>query len=214
MSVTDIRKIHDMSVTVTTYYGAMERWEPNARERLEQAALDLYLERGYEQTTVVEIAKQAGVSERTFFRYFADKPEVLFGGVLALQEHLVSTILKSEESRTAFDAVIDAFEEVGSYLQERREYALKLHTIVNANIDLQEREQMKFATLSNTIATQLRKRNVKEPAASLAAEAGISVFKIAIERWVKEPGPSDLPHLIRDSLRELRSVTQGQGLHS
>jgi AcrR family transcriptional regulator len=58
----------------------MGRWEPDARGRLEQAALDLYQDRGFEQTTVTEIAERAGLTERTFFRYFADKREVVFGG--------------------------------------------------------------------------------------------------------------------------------------
>ena len=70
----------------------MSRWEPNARGRLEQAALELYIERGFEQTTVAEIAEQAGLTERTFFRYFADKREVLFGGQDVLQDLFVNII--------------------------------------------------------------------------------------------------------------------------
>ncbi len=72
--------------------GGMSRWEPNARGRLEQAALELYCERGFEQTTVAEIAERAGLTERTFFRYFADKREVLFAGGVTLQELLVSAV--------------------------------------------------------------------------------------------------------------------------
>ena len=58
----------------------MSRWEPDARGRLEKAALALYGERGFENTTVAEIADRAGLTERTFFRYFTDKREVLFAG--------------------------------------------------------------------------------------------------------------------------------------
>src|SRR5487761_2775335 len=76
----------------------MGRWEPNAQGRLEQAALDLYVERGFEQTTVAEIAKRAGLTERTFFRYFADKREVLFGGAKNLEEVLTREVVHAPVS--------------------------------------------------------------------------------------------------------------------
>ena len=63
----------------------MGRWEPDARGRLVKAAMELYGERGFEQTTVAEIAERAGLTERTFFRHFADKREVLFAGAGALR---------------------------------------------------------------------------------------------------------------------------------
>ena len=90
-----------MSVAAIKYDRGMTRWEPDARGRLEQAALELYGERGFEQTTVAEIAKRAGLTERTFFRHFADKREVLFGGAGALQELLVSTVASAPDSARA-----------------------------------------------------------------------------------------------------------------
>src|SRR6202021_4265547 len=96
MSVTVI-SIQVMSAAVIIYDWAMSRWEPNARGRLEQAALDLYVERGVEQTTVEEIAERAGLTERTFFRHFADKREVLFGGAGSFQELLVPTVAGAPE---------------------------------------------------------------------------------------------------------------------
>ena len=88
MSATAIT-IASMSAAVIGYDQAMGRWEPNARGRLEQAALELYVERGFEQTTVAEIAQRAGLTERTFFRHFADKREVLFQGAASLQLSLI-----------------------------------------------------------------------------------------------------------------------------
>ena len=99
----------------------MGRWEPDARGRLEQAALALYGERGFEQTTVAEIAERAGLTERTFFRHFADKREVLFAGAGALQELLVSTVASAPDSAAPIDAVAAALEAAGALLQERRE---------------------------------------------------------------------------------------------
>src|SRR5437773_8622132 len=103
-----------MSVTVITYDGSMGRWEPNARGRLEQAALALYGERGFEQVTVAEIAGRAGLTERTFFRYFADKREVLFAGSGTLQELLESAIADAPESAAPLDAVVAALEAAGA----------------------------------------------------------------------------------------------------
>src|SRR3954467_13351714 len=101
----------------------MSRWQPNARGRLEQAALELYTERGFDQTTVAEIANRAGLTERTFFRHFADKREVLFWGGGALQELLVSSVADAPESTAPIDAVAAAFEGAGARLQERREHS-------------------------------------------------------------------------------------------
>jgi AcrR family transcriptional regulator len=188
----------------------MTRWEPNARGRLERAALELYGERGFEQTTVAEIAKRAGLTERTFFRHFADKREVLFWGAGALQELLVGTVASAPDSAAPIDAVAAAIEAAGVVLQERREYARQRQAVIAANVELQERELIKLASLAAAMAGTLRQRGVADLAASLAAEAGIAVFRIGFERWVSETGQADLPQLIRESLDELKAVTAGK----
>ena len=185
----------------------MGRWEPNGRGRLERAALELYQERGFEQTTVAEIAKRAGLTERTFFRHFADKREVLFWDAGALQELLVSTVARMPDSAAPIDAVAAALEVAGSLLQERREYSRKRQAVIAANPELHERELIKLASLGSAMAEVLRRRGVREPTASLTAEAGIAVFKVAFGSWVDETTSRDLPQLIRESLDELRSVT-------
>jgi len=187
----------------------MGRWEPNARGRLEQAALELYVERGYEQTTVAEIAERAGLTERTFFRHFADKREVLFAGAGALQELLVTAVAGAPDAVAPLEAVAVALEAAGALLQERREYSRRRQSVIDANPALQERELIKLAALASALAGALRRRGVAGPAASLTAEAGIAVFKVAFERWIGETGQSDLPRLIRESLDELRAVTAG-----
>jgi len=185
----------------------MGRWEPNARGRLEQAAMELFIERGFEQATVTEIARRAGLTQRTFFRHFADKREVLFWGQGALQELLVSTVASAPASAAPIDAVAAALEAAGASLQERHEHARQRQAIINANPELRERELIKLATLASAIAAALRHRGVSDPAASLTAEAGIAVFKVAFERWVSDPGQPDLPKIIRQSLDDLRALT-------
>jgi AcrR family transcriptional regulator len=190
--------------------GGMGRWEPNARGRLEQAALELYVERGFEQTTVAEIAERAGLTERTFFRHFADKREVLFAGGANLQGFLVSAVAGAPDSMAPIEAVAVALEGAGALLQERREYSRQRQAVIAANASLQERELIKLASLASALAAALRQRGVTGPAASLAAEAGIAVFKIAFERWVGGTSQPDLPQLIRESFDDLKAVTAGK----
>src|SRR5258707_10675663 len=188
----------------------MSRWEPNARGRLEQAALELYIERGFEQTTVAEIAKRAGLTERTFFRYFADKREVLFAGAGSLQDFLVSTLASAPDSAAPIDAVASALQAAGALLQQRREYARQRQAVIAANAELRERELIKLASLGSAMAEVLRRRGVRDPAASLTAEAGMAVFRIAFERWISESGQPDLPQCIREALEEVKAVTAGK----
>lgn len=185
----------------------MARWEPDARGRLEQAALALYGERGFEQTTVAEIAARAGLTERTFFRHYADKREVLFAGSALLQDLLVKTVTDTPAQASPIDAIAGAIEAAGGLLQERRDLARKRQAVIMANTDLRERELIKLATLSRALAETLRRRGVAEPAASLAAEAGIAVFRVAFERWIDDPADPDLRQVVRDSFAELKAVT-------
>jgi len=199
-----------MSLGVIDYDRRMARWQPGSRERLEQAALALYGERGYENTTVAEIAARAGLTKRTFFRYFADKREVLFWGAGTLQDLLVSTVAGTPDSIAPIDAVAAALQAAGAQLQERRESARRRQMVIAANAELQERELIKLASLSAALAGTLRRRGVSEPAASLTAEAGIAVFKIAFERWIDEANQREFGQLIRESLEELKAVTAGR----
>jgi AcrR family transcriptional regulator len=188
----------------------MTRWEPNAAGRLARAALELYSERGFEQTTVAEIAARAGLTERTFFRHFADKREVLFAGAGTLQELVVAAVASAPRSATPIAAAAAGVEAAGALLQERREFARQRQAVIAANAELRERELIKLASLASAIADALRARGVEDPTASLAAEAAIAAFRIAFERWTSKTKAPDLPRLIRDSLDELRAVTAGK----
>lgn len=188
----------------------MARWEPDSRGRLEQAAFALYGERGFDNTTVAEIAQRAGLTERTFFRHFADKREVLFAGSAALQELLVSTVAEAPDGLAPIEAVAAAIEAAGAQLEERRERARQRQAIIAATAELRERELIKLASLSSALAGALRQRGVSDAAASLTAEAGIAVFRIAVERWVDEANERTLPDLVRASLDELKAVTAGR----
>jgi len=164
-------------------------------------------ERGFENTTAAEIAKRAGLTERTFFRHFADKREVLFARAGALEEQLVSTVANAPDSLAPIDAVAAGLEAAGAQLPERRETARQRQTIIAANAGLRERELIKLASLSAALADALRRRGLRDPAASLTAEIAIAVFKIAFERWIDETNHRDFPQLVRESLDQLKALT-------
>src|ERR1700749_5066504 len=158
-----------MPVTVITYHHGMGRREPDARGRLAKAAMELYAEHGFEQTTVAEIAARAGLTERTFFRHFADKREVLFYGMERLRDLLVRAVADAPDSATAIDAVGAAFEAAGAILQENPGRVRVRDAIVSANAELRERELIKLAAFASAVASALRDRGIPEPGASLGA---------------------------------------------
>jgi AcrR family transcriptional regulator len=185
----------------------MVRWEPDSRGRLAQAAMELYGERGFDQTTVADIAERAGLTERTFFRHFTDKREVLFSGAQALQDLFVDTIVGAPVSVAPMEAVSLALEAAGSRFNEHRGFSVQRQRIIDASAELQERELIKLASLAVAMANALRQRGVTDPTAGLTGEVAIAIFKNSFERWVTSPGPSDLAQVIRESLSELRAVT-------
>ncbi|OBI17962.1 TetR family transcriptional regulator [Mycobacterium sp. E2497] len=185
----------------------MSRWEPNARGRLEQAALELYSERGFDQTTVAEIAERAGLKERTFFRYFADKREVLFWGEGALHDLFVRAVAGAPDSAAPMDAMAAGLKTIGILFEGRsREQARQRQTVIASNAQLQERELIKLAKLAAGIADTLCGRGVAQPAASLTAEIGVAVFKVAFELWVDDVNGRDLAQLINESLEEVKAL--------
>ena len=186
----------------------MARWEPNTRERLLQAALDLFGERGFDATTVAEIAARAGLTERTFFRHFADKREVLFGGSKALEDVIVSAVAEAPATMSPLEATVAGFETVGHdfFVAERREFSRRRQAVIAANPELQEREVAKLASLSAAIAQALRDRGLAEPAATLTAGAAGAIFHSAFERWIAPGSERDFAELAGEALSDLKTL--------
>jgi AcrR family transcriptional regulator len=186
----------------------MARWEPDARGRLEKAAMELFRERGYVETTVEDIAARAGLTERTFFRHFADKREVLFSGAKELEKRIVDRIENAPRDASALDVVGAAFEAAGAALEASRDlhYVRARNALVTEHADLQERELIKLAALAAAVREALRARHVSEPTAGLVAEVGIAAFKIGFERWIGEKKPRDLGRHVRAALDALATI--------
>jgi AcrR family transcriptional regulator len=183
------------------YARFMARWESGAEGRLAQAAYELYFERGFEDVTVAEIAARAGLTKRTFFRYFADKREVLFSGSAAFQEAVVAAVISAPDGISAIDAVVAALTEGGTGLTKLGDGARHRQRLIDTSSDLQEREMI---TLTAAIGDALQRRGVPEAAADLSAQAGVAVFKTAFERWAKLEGVVEFLPLMHEVLEELR----------
>lgn len=189
--------------------GAMGRWEPDARGRLVKAAMELFEERGYARTTVADIAERAGLTERTFFRHFADKREVLFSGSEDLEAVILAAVAQAPDGAAPFDVVLAAMEAAGAMIQERRAmpFVRARWAIVTEHAEVRERELIKMASLGAALTAALRARRVPEPAASLAAAAGIAAFTVGFERWVAAKRPGDLAAHVRAAFDALEAVT-------
>jgi AcrR family transcriptional regulator len=189
---------------VIKYTRQVARWQPDSRTRLQEAALSLFEEQGFEATTVAQIAEQAGLTKRTFFRHFADKREVLFSGSAILEQQFSEAVGKAPATASPLEAIGAGLDAVAGALAERSDVAPRRQAILDANPELQERERTKLASLASAGAAALRRRGAAEPTARLAAESGIVVLGVAFVRWVE--GGGDLGELIRDSLAELRAL--------
>ena len=185
----------------------MVRWEPGTRERLQAAALELYAAKGFEETTVVEIAQSVDLTERTFYRYFTDKREAIFAGQDVFQQGFLDGIAAAPHDATPLEIVSSAVR-AGSELftDDRRPHSRQRAAVIAATPELRERELLKMATLGTTIATALRERGVPEPAATLAAESGTTVFRMAFERWLAPSSKHSLIELERELFAQLEAL--------
>ena len=188
------------------YDRGMARWQPDARGRLEAAAFELFRERGFDQTTVTDIAARAGLDKRTFYRLFGDKREALFSGGDLLEAALVKAV--TETDAPPFDAVIAAYRQVAEDIfADRLELARVRQSIIDSSPELQERELRKMVSLAAAIAAALRARGVDDTTATLATESGLTVFRLAFVRWLAPAGSASLATLITEVAAELRAVT-------
>jgi AcrR family transcriptional regulator len=201
-----------MGLSLITYDVAMARWEPNARERLERAALALFAENGYDATTVAQIADRAGLTKSTFFRHFADKREVLFGGQEVLTEAFTTAIGDAPPTATAADCLTAALEAVEVvFTPQRHELALQRRDVIAAHSELQERELLKMARLGLATADALRARGTDDITARLAAELGMLAFSTAFARWATPGNEEPFAPIAHTALRELQDRAAALG---
>lgn len=187
----------------------MPRNGEDARRRLQDAALELYRERGYERTTTAEIAARAGLTERTYFRHFADKREVLFEEDPRLRPMLTAEVAGTPECAEPLEILLRAFRSIGPLLNENRAFTEPRMEIIAGAPALRERAEAKTASLVSVLGDALHRKGVEEKRASLAAKVGMAAFSYAARSWFEDPSqPFDI-HLTRafEALHQLSSTT-------
>ncbi|HVT69861.1 MAG TPA: helix-turn-helix domain-containing protein [Trebonia sp.] len=185
----------------------MARWQPNASERLAQAALELFAERGYEDTTVIDIARRAGLTKSTFFRHFSDKREVLFGAG-TFTGLIVEAVAAAPETAAPLEALACALDAAGRevFTPDRREFAARRRAVIAANPELREREALKGIGLTQSMADALRRRGVSGVTSHVAAELCALAWKLAYERWSAPDSDGDFGEFGRQALDEVRQA--------
>lgn len=183
----------------------MPRWDPRAEDRLRDAALELYLEHGYENVTVAQITERAGLTRRTFSRYFTDKRDVLFAGSQQLPVALADAVLHADDALPPFQALLTALVDIGELLADRVPHAAQRRAVIKASPELQERERTKSAAVTDALAGALRQRGAAESGARLLAHVGAAIFQTAFERWTDRPEHADFSACVREATTELAS---------
>jgi len=188
--------------------GLMPRWEPQARDRLRDAALELFLAHGFDNVTVAQITERAGLTRRTFSRYFTDKRDVLFAGSEQLPEVLAAAVGRADPDLAPFAALLTALAEVGDLLAGQVAHAAERRAIVEASPELQERGRTKFAAVTSALAAALEQRGAEAATAALLAPVGTAIFRAAFDRWAEQPECASLADRIRETAAELAASMQ------
>ncbi|RMB80366.1 TetR/AcrR family transcriptional regulator [Streptomyces shenzhenensis] len=184
----------------------MARWDPGAEQRLKQAALELYLEHGYDNVTVTHIAERAGLTRRSYFRYFPDKREVLFGGSERLPPALAEAILAADPDTAPLTAALDALTRVGAQLTEHMDGATQRRAVIDASPELQERERTKTAAITEAIRDALKQRQVNTDTAELVAQLATVASTNAFRRWIEAEGRASFDSCLNAVTNELRAT--------
>jgi AcrR family transcriptional regulator len=192
----------------------MARWEPGARERIVLAAVDLFTEQGYDDTTVAQIAERAGITKSTFFRHFPDKRELLAAGQETLSRLLTEGIAEAPEGSSPLEAIAAGLERVsGEMGPMNRELGPRLKAAVAASAELQERSALKSVGMAAAMTAALLARGVPDPTAHLAAELGVLAFKRGFAEWseMERDRTDALAPYTLAALDELRTASASLG---
>ncbi|MFJ8600314.1 TetR/AcrR family transcriptional regulator [Streptomyces shenzhenensis] len=187
----------------------MARWDPGAEQRLKQAALELYLERGYDNVTVTHIAERAGLTRRSYFRYFPDKREVLFAGSERLPPALAEAVLAADPDAAPLTAALDALARVGAQLTEHMDGATQRRAVIDASPELQERERTKTAAITEAIRDALIQRQVNTATAELVAQLATVASNNAFQRWIETEGRTSFSNCLDTATDDLRTALAG-----
>lgn len=167
----------------------------------------LFADQGFERTTVAEIAEAAGLTERTFFRHFADKREVLFAGQDDFLQLFLEPIDAAPDGTAPYELIGRSLVAAGAFFtDERRAFARARAVIIAREPALQERELAKLATLKTRLGEVFGERGVGEPAATLAAEVGVMVFHLSFQQWITKGEKRSMATIAHERLAALTQL--------
>jgi len=185
------------------YDRRMGRWEPDARDRLEHAALELFLDHGFDRVTVPEITARAGLTTRTFHRHFADKREVLFADADQFSTFASRLVLQAPAHLGPIDVVAQGLPTLATAFEGRLEQLKLRKAIIDTHDGLRERELRKMEALVDAITNAFRDRGVDDRTAAVVAETAVGVVKVALRRWIASTGQEPLHTIMTDSLTRI-----------
>ncbi len=184
----------------------MGRWEPNARGRLARAALVLSAEKGYETTTVAEIAAAAGVTERTFYRYFADKADAFFPDNTGLLVKLATVVRDAARTgRPPLDAALAAVSELAGYVSQEPERVSLIAQVVPTVPALAGRDLVRQHQIADAISRALVESGAPPLDAQLAAETALGIWRVAATQWIRDPETNDIADVLISTAEAARS---------
>ena len=184
----------------------MARWDPGTAERLTKAALELFSEHGYDNVTVTQIAERAGITRRSYFRYFPDKREVLFAGSEQLPPAIRDAVLAADETASPLPMTLNALADVGAHLIEHVAHSAERRAVIGASAELTERERTKLAAVTTAIHEALEQRHVEPGRAKLVAQIATVIFQTAFDHWIDAQGCRDFSTCLHTTAESLRDI--------
>lgn len=181
----------------------MPRWDPRPQDRLRVAALELFAEHGYDNATVAQITDRAGLTRRTFSRYFADKRDVLFAGSEQLPAAVSDAVRRADSALQPFEAMLAGLIDIGDLFVDLLPHAAQRRAVIASSPELRERERTKLADVTDALTGALGERGVTAARARLLAQVGVAVFQAAFERWTEDPDDGDFAARVREAAAEL-----------
>jgi AcrR family transcriptional regulator len=183
----------------------MVRWQPGARGRLAEAAMALFIERGYNQVTVADIAERAGLTKRSFFNHFADKREAVFASVDELQEAVLAALAEADSDLDPLDAAVRAFTQAAAPIADYPELTRARRALIDSSAELQERDLLTMASMTAAVADALGRRGVPRRNAAFVAQAATTAFTTGLDDWAREP-QRGFAASIQGALNDLRAA--------
>jgi AcrR family transcriptional regulator len=184
--------------------GWREEKKQRTRDRLVEAAFALFAERGYDNVSTAEIAAQAEVSERTFFRYFPTKEEVLFPDTEEQRRHVDELVSNLPDTMSLVEGLREALRTLSHEFEQAKELQFARAQLVASTPSLQTsvlvREQQWVQSFADAIAARLDLDPREDMRPELTAAVLVTAFRVVMSRWIQSGGRGDINQMLDQAL--------------